>query len=100
VGWTGDEEARRGLVLVILRTDAHNGRLDRRVAVTRDLLAGQFAEILEIRARGDRPLARVMSLVQYGDFVSCHLADLRGVDPIPVDRITRLKEALADGPDA
>lgn len=100
VGWTGGEDGRRGLVLFILRADGDNGRLDRRVAVTRDLLADQFAEILEVRARGDRALARVMSLVQYGDFVSCHLADLRGVDPVPVDRITRLKEALADGPDA
>ncbi len=100
VGWEHGEADRGRFVLLILRSGGDNGRLDRRIAVTRDLLASQFASIHEIGARGDRALARVMSLVQYGDFVSCHLADLRGVDPVPVDRITRLKEALAEGPRA
>ena len=34
------------------------------------------------------------TLVQYGDFLSCHLAGLRGVDPVPVDRIEQLKKTL------
>ncbi len=100
VGWAVDADLRGRFVLLILAAGADNGRLARRVAATRELLAGEFPEIIRVEARGDRRLARIMSLVQYGDFVSCHLADLRGVDPVPVDRITRLKEALAGGPDA
>jgi glucose/mannose-6-phosphate isomerase len=100
VGWDLAGDLRDRFVLLILRGGGEPGRLDRRVAATRELLAGQFAGIRLIEARGPCPLARIMSLVQYGDFVSCHLADLRGVDPVPVDRITRLKEALADGPGA
>ncbi|MFN2370098.1 MAG: bifunctional phosphoglucose/phosphomannose isomerase [Candidatus Krumholzibacteriia bacterium] len=100
VGWAVDQDLRDRFVLLILRGRCDHERLDRRVAVTRGLLAGQFAAVHEIAARGQRPLARIMSLVQYGDFVSCHLADLRGIDPVPVDRITRLKAALAEGPGA
>ena len=100
VGWGLDPDWRERFVLLILRGDRGAGSLQRRVAATRDLLGGEFAAVREIAARGDRALARVMSLVQYGDFLSCHLADLRGVDPVPVDRITSLKRALATRPSA
>ena len=36
-------------------------------------------------------------LVQVADLMSCRLAALRGVDPLPVDRIEELKEGLARG---
>ena len=94
VGWDLDPADRGRFVLLILRGMSDNERIDRRVKLTTGLLADEFPEIHEIRSTADGALARVMSLVQYGDFLSCHLARLRGVDPVPVDRISRLKEAL------
>ena len=32
-----------------------------------------------------------------GDLVSLELAEARGVDPLPIEAIERLKAALADG---
>ena len=47
------------------------------------------------QSRGETTVERVFSLVLLGDLVSLYLAVLRGVDPEPVDAITRLKTELA-----
>jgi len=94
VGWCLSPEQRQRFVLLILRGLDDNERISRRVDITRELLREEFAATHEIRSCGNSPLERVLSLVQYGDYLSCHLARLNGVDPIPVDRITKLKLAL------
>ncbi len=48
-----------------------------------------------VAARGASRLARLFSLVQLGDYVSCYLALLYGVDPTPVDAIQAFKASLA-----
>ena len=45
-------------------------------------------------ASGEGPLARLLSLVTVGDHASTYSGILRGIDPTPVDAITRLKESL------
>ena len=95
VGWDLPEADRDRFMLLILTGGLEAGRLERRVQITRDLLQDTFAEVQRISATGATALERMMSLVQYGDFLSCHLARLRGVDPMPVERIERLKTELA-----
>ncbi len=96
VGWGLSETWRDRFVLIILQSGLEDERLLRRVALTRDLLQDEFASIHTLTAQGKSALARVLSLVQYGDYVSCHLAGLREVDPMPVQRIDRLKSGLSD----
>lgn len=96
VGWALPEDLKKNFVLLIITGKLENKRLQQRVAITRDLLAGEFHEVCELKGEGQTALSRVMSLVQYGDFLSCHLAQAKGIDPVPVDRITLLKNALAD----
>ena len=45
-------------------------------------------------ARGDTPVAEVLSLVMLGDLASVALADLRGVDPAAMDAIEGFKARL------
>ena len=52
------------------------------------------ATTAEVRATGRSALARLFSLISFGDFVSVYVAIRRGIDPTPVDVITRLKAAL------
>jgi glucose/mannose-6-phosphate isomerase len=94
VGWDLDSGDRDRFVLLILRGKSENDRIDRRVELTRQLLAEEFPRIHEISSNAPGILDHTLSLVQYGDYLSCHLALARNVDPMPVDRITRLKEAL------
>jgi glucose/mannose-6-phosphate isomerase len=79
------------LAPVFLDDDGLDARLRRRIEVTREVLGGGHT----VTARGDSPVERVLSLVLLGDLVSVHLAYLRGVDPTPVEPISRLKERLS-----
>jgi glucose/mannose-6-phosphate isomerase len=45
-------------------------------------------------ARGNSPLAQMMSLVLLGDFMSVYLAFLNGVDPTAVELVGEVKAAL------
>ena len=50
----------------------------------------------EVETVGTEPLARMFSVVQWGDFVSYYLAMLNGVDPTPIAVIDHLKKELAE----
>ena len=50
-----------------------------------------------ITARGESPLAQVMSLVMLGDFMSVYLALLNGVDPAQAGAVAEFKAALGNG---
>lgn len=95
-GWDLAAADRDRVALLILHAPDGDDRLERRVQVTRDLLGDQFGAVHTLTAAGDGALARILDLVQYGDFLSCHLAAARGADALPVDRIGALKKALAD----
>jgi glucose/mannose-6-phosphate isomerase len=69
-------------------------RLERRLELTAGLVAASGAPMRRIRARGETPLERVLSLVLLGDLVSVYMAVLDEVDPTPVDQIERFKRTL------
>ena len=48
----------------------------------------------EVWSEGDSLLARVLSVIYLGDYVSLYLAYLNGVDPMPVRVIDYLKNKL------
>jgi glucose/mannose-6-phosphate isomerase len=95
-GWCLDEGLRRKFALVILSGGDVDERLRERVVVTRELLRPQFAAVHELELVQGSSLVRLLSLVQYADCLSCHLADLRAVDPVPVARIQELKDRLGE----
>jgi glucose/mannose-6-phosphate isomerase len=53
------------------------------------------AGIDEVVAEGDGPLAQLLDLALFGDFVSLHRAAQEGLDPGPVPALDDLKAALA-----
>jgi glucose/mannose-6-phosphate isomerase len=58
---------------------------------------GEHAVFTErVETVGESRVERLVSMVLLGDLVSLYLAALRGVDPAPVDAITRLKAGLGD----
>jgi len=80
--------------VVILRDEDDFGRIKRRIEITKSLISGNVGGIAEIWAKGKSLLARTMSLVLYGDYLSVYLAVLSSVDPTPVDVIDKLKKEL------
>src|SRR5688500_6929510 len=67
-----------------------------RSELTAELAAAGAAVVERVAAHGKSRLERLVSLVLLGDLVSLYLAVLRGVDPVDIEPITRLKAALAD----
>lgn len=74
------------------------------VAATFDFLDEHLSdavrEVYEVRAGGEGPIAQIMDLMLFGDYVSLHLAALRGMDPGPIPAIAELKAALSGSPGA
>lgn len=95
VGWGLDDPLARLLHVIILRDAVEPQRLAMRAAITRDLAFSRAGGIDEVRAMGTGKLARLLSAILIGDFVSWYLAVLRGVDPTPVPVIEELKRRLA-----
>ena len=76
------------------------------------VLSGELIEVIEaqtrnqhpissechmvFQAKGKSPLAQMMSLVLFGDYVSFYLALLNAVDPTPVAPIDYLKKRLSE----
>jgi glucose/mannose-6-phosphate isomerase len=90
---------RRGLDLaplsaVFLHAPDLHPRLERRMELTADRLADIGAPVVRVDARGETPVAHVMSLVMAGDLVSVSLAELEDIDPDPVAAIEGFKAAL------
>jgi len=92
VGWAAGTGER--FVLLTLRHTGEHADVAERFppSVEVALSSGMLHE--EVRADGDSPLAALMSLVMLGGAVSVYLAAARGVDPTPIDAITRIKKAL------
>ena len=63
--------------------------------MTQEILAKQGVACETVEARGNSPLAQMLSAIHFGDYVSYYLAMLYKVDPTPVTVISYLKERLA-----
>lgn len=98
VGWTRVSETETGLFVVILR-DRDDGALAAlQIDVTRSLVFGRARGVEEVWTVGDSRLARLLSLVLFGDLISVYLAVLNGVDPTPIDMITEMKRRMQEAP--
>ncbi len=94
VGW---DDTAGDYCLIVLRGKGEHPQVSKRVEITNDLLDSQFKFINEFQAKGNSKLAQIFSMVQFGDYYSCHLAQVADKDPMPVARIDTLKERLTEG---
>ncbi|MBI2869116.1 MAG: bifunctional phosphoglucose/phosphomannose isomerase [Chloroflexi bacterium] len=95
VGYEFPGELASRIVVVMLRSSLLGERVLKRYDITAEILSRAGVEIEAVDAKGSRPLSQVMSLVFFGDYVSCYLSILYGVDPSPVKVIDYLKDQLA-----
>ena len=94
VGWSGDRGA--GFALIGLRHPGENGDVAARFPLSLEIARASGASVHEVSSRGRSELARLLTLVQFGDLVSTYLGIARGVDPSPIEAIVNLKRALAE----
>lgn len=97
VGWNQlDELTRERFVGVMLRDPHEHERIALRFDITKRLISDRLAEIVEVPAQGESPLARLMSLILVTQLAAIYVGLSYGVDPGPVEVIARLKKELSD----
>lgn len=96
VGWENPAPVLDDFSVVFLRDRSESAAVGKRFAVTAALLRPRRC-LCMVSARAETFPARVFALIATGDWTSFYLALENGVDPTPVDRITRLKRELSGG---
>ena len=95
-GWGQNGDVTRQVFRVVnLRHEFEHPQISRRFDLVNALLDEVVASIDEVVAEGEGPLAQLLDLVMFGDFVTLHRAAQEGIDPGPVPVLTDLKIALA-----
>jgi glucose/mannose-6-phosphate isomerase len=95
-GWVNTAGIAAATVVVALDDPHADERLLRRFELTLEALRPVVADVVRVTARGETPLARLLSAAYVGDAASLYLATLYGVDPTPVEALETLKRRLAD----
>ena len=96
VSWDLLEGLTENFTLILLRDKSEPERIKKRIEITEELVEDNFGSVETVWAEGESRLAKILSLVNFGDYVSVYLALLYQVDPSPVERIRILKERLAE----
>ncbi|HOZ87319.1 MAG TPA: bifunctional phosphoglucose/phosphomannose isomerase [Bacteroidia bacterium] len=92
VGWTTKNES---LVVVTFHTAFDYERTRKRYEVCKPIFEKYAAAVIDIHARGKSKLEQFLYLINIGDWISCEIAELRGIDPVEVNVIDHLKGELA-----
>jgi glucose/mannose-6-phosphate isomerase len=92
-GWASASEFGRFSAVFLDDADTHP-RVKERIELTGRAIESGAVGVHRVESRGQTAVERVFSLVLLGDLLSVYLAALRGVDPAPVEAITRLKAEL------
>lgn len=93
VGWAAPHGEH--FFVVGLRHDGEDPQIGARFEPSYDIVRSAGGEVDEVAAMGTSALARLLSLVAFGDVTTVYSALARGVDPTPVLAIDRLKAVLA-----
>lgn len=94
-GWESTSDMLKRIAVVELATYDDPPQVRKRMDVTRRLLESKAAGWYRFEPAGRSALARILSGVYLGDWVSYYLARNVEVDPMPVALIDALKQALS-----
>ena len=94
VGWNVLTDLMKQMHVIFLKDNGTHKRVSIREGITKQIVSQYAAEVTEIESNGKGLLARLFSLIHFGDWVSLYLAILNNVNPEPVAVIDYLKTEL------
>jgi glucose/mannose-6-phosphate isomerase len=97
VGFPLPKEIASKIRVVLLRSPNYSSRIKLRYDVTCELLKQSGVAYEFVDGEGKSPLAQMVSLISFADYVSYYLAILYHVDPSPIKFVNYLKERLEKG---
>lgn len=90
VGWTNSNP---NMIPVLIRKENEDNEIRNRFEALKDT-AWKKIKVVEIFAKCDNQLSKMLETIYIGDMISIELAKLNGVDPTPVEVIENLKREL------
>ncbi len=84
----------RFTVIYLLDKEDHP-RVKARFDLVKEIIRPYCMDVVELHSQGKSLLARMFSLIHFGDWLSFYLAVKKGVDPTPVTNIDILKKRLS-----
>ena len=90
MGWVKGEGK---FTAIVLQDGTESAKMKTRHRVTQELI-GEKASFVDVTAKGESLLEKMLSLATFGDFVSIYLARLNEVDPENIDWLNTLKFEL------
>jgi glucose/mannose-6-phosphate isomerase len=94
VGWEGRGEQCKWFSVIFIRDIDETVEIESRIETTKQIMERVGLVMFDLEAKGKSPLAKMLSTIVVGDFLSVYLAVLHGVDPTPVRTINILKDTL------
>lgn len=95
VGWFGDNQTvAKKFIVILLRSHDEEPRIIKRLELTKKMLKAIVSEVLEVESKGEDRLARMLTTMYLGDYVSVYLAIIRELDPTPVVPIEHFKKLM------
>jgi glucose/mannose-6-phosphate isomerase len=96
VGWSQNPEFSKKFSCILFRDKkSESYHISTRLDFMKSLFKDVAANVIDIEIINKKTLTKMIYSMILGDFVSCYLAVLRGIDPTPVDIIVELKNILA-----
>lgn len=92
VGWTTEN---KNLTVVTFHTSFDYKRTQKRYEVCKPIFQKYAKEVIDITAKGHSKLEQFLYLIHIGDWISCYIADIRGIDAVEVNVIDHLKKELS-----
>ena len=90
VGWTNSNP---NIIPVLIRKENEDAEIRNRFEALKNT-AWENTKVVEIFAKCDNHLSKILETIYIGDMVSIELAKINGVDPTPVEVIENLKKNL------
>lgn len=84
------------LKVIFLTGSSDHPRNAARAEITRQILMTQGCDTDILSARGDSPLAQMLSLIQLGDWIGGYLGVLNGADPSDTGLLLEFKRRMAE----
>lgn len=94
VGWEKADDLASDFSVIFIRDQNEPLEIRSRIETTMQLMAPSGVDMYEIYALGKSDLAKMLSTICIGDFISVYLAIARGINPTPVKTINTLKDTL------
>jgi glucose/mannose-6-phosphate isomerase len=96
VGWEKSQDTAKHFSIIFINDPKSPKAILSRIKITKQLIKDSGVKMFDVESLGKTDLAKMLSVICLGDFISVYLAVLRKVDPTPVQTINHLKAALGE----